>query len=377
MKFEVKPEILNNYEKVFITYDALETELASRVQQLFPKEKIHIVDSDPYENFKGTLSAEMFDQSKKMLLVTPFKGQFFKRCPGATQKKTLTCCNYYVLNLGSQCNMNCSYCYLQNYLNSPITKLYSNIDKALQELEEMAVQHPDMPFRVGTGEITDSLSLDEITLYSRKLINFFKRFPNWMLEFKTKSNTVDQFLDLGGSKNIIVSWSINPQYIIGKEEHGTASLQDRITAAKKCLQAGFSLALHIDPLIWHPEWKENYKEFVELLLQNFKPDDIQVISIGALRLQPEQRQIMKERFGLNSLVTSAEMFPSEGAKLRYDFHLRNEMFQFIIKKFKSNNDRWNIFLCMETPETWIQNFNTTPMHVPGLKDYFRPLPKLD
>lgn len=373
----VNPKIVNNFENIYITKDALESELAQRALRIFPENRIHIVDRDPFENFKGNLTAEMFDQSKKNLLITPFKGQFFKRCPGATQKKTLTCCNYYVLNLGSQCNMNCSYCYLQSYLNTPITKLYSNIQDALIELDEMAQLHPELPFRVGTGEITDSLSLDEITLYSRKLISFFKKYPKWMLEFKTKSDTVDQFLDLGPAKNVVVSWSINPDFIIQREEHGTAPLTRRLEAAKKCLASGFSLAFHIDPLIWHPDWKKNYAEFVDIFLNYFNPSDVQVISIGALRLQPEQRQIMKERFGLTSLVTTAELFPGEGAKLRYDFHLRNEMFQFVINKFKSNNPQWNIFLCMETPESWIQNFNNNPIHVPGLKDYFRPLPKVE
>ena len=376
MEIPIPNDIINHFEMVYINELTVNSSVSQRVLRHFPKEKIKIVSEEPWTDSKGELSAADFNRSKKNLYLTEYPGHFFRRCPGATQKKTLTCCNYYVLNLGSQCNMNCSYCYLQSYLNSPIMKIYTNIDKAISELEEMASQHSHLPYRVGTGEVIDSLSLDEITLYSRELISFFKKYPKWTLEFKTKSNRVEHFLDLGGNRNVVVSWSINPSYIIDSEEHGTASFNQRIEAAKKCVAAGFSLAFHIDPIIWHQDWKQNYSNLVKNLCESFTPEQVNIISLGTLRFQPEQRHMMRQRFGLKSLVTSAEMFPSEGGKMRYDASLRNEMFQFVLNEFRKRDSRWNIFLCMETPETWISSFEKTPMQVDGLKDFFRPLPKI-
>jgi hypothetical protein len=86
--------------------------------------------------------------------------------------------------------------------------------------------------------------------------------------------------------------------------------------------------------------------------------------------------MMRERFGFKSLVNQAEMFPSEGNKLRYDAGLRSEMFQFMYKKLKSLNPDFNIFLCMETPETWIKALEKIPMQMPELKDLFKPLPNV-
>ena len=79
---------------------------------------------------------------------------------------------------------------------------------------------------------------------------------------------------------------------------------------------------------------------------------------------------------MKSLVTSAEMFPSEGNKLRYDASVRAEMFQFMLKCFKENSSKWNIFLCMETPETWIGSFEKIPIQIPELRSVFKPLPTL-
>jgi spore photoproduct lyase len=368
--------MIPKFDQIFIDNVSRDSQVSKRVQSLYPADIIQFVDREPYSESKGTMTATEYDRSKRQLFLTEFKGHFFKRCPGATQKKSLTCCNYHVLNLGSQCNMNCSYCYLQSYLNSPVMKVFTNIDKALEELKEMAELHPNQPFRVGTGEVIDSLSLDEVTLYSRQLIAFFKNYPNWILEFKTKSNKVDQFLDIPGAKNIVVSWSINPPAIIDAEEHGTARFHERIEAAKKCRDKGYRIAFHIDPMIWHPEWKKNYSYLAEELNRNFSAAELQTITLGTLRFQPEQKQMMRERFGMKSLVSSAEMFPSEGNKLRYDANLRREMFQHMQNELRRCNPALNVTLCMETPETWINTFDKLPSQMPELKEFFKALPEV-
>jgi len=376
MAENLRQQISQKFERIFVDEQSLAAPVTERLLPLFESAKVQVTTGNPWASKEGALSRQDFEASKKNLWLRPYPGQFFKRCPGATQKKALTCCNYHILNLGSQCDFNCSYCYLQSYLKSPLLQIYTNLDQALGELEQMASGSPDHPFRVGTGEIIDSLSLDPLTLYSRDLIAFFRRYPKWTLEFKTKSHHVEQFLDVEHAGNVIVSWSINPSAIIEAEEHGTARLDERLDAARKARSYGFPVAFHIDPIIWTPEWKENYLGLVQQITAEFRPEDIHVISMGTLRFQPEQRHLMRERFGMKSHVVSAEMFPSEGGKLRYDARLRQEMFQTVIGAFKEVDPRYRIFLCMETPETWLSSLDDLPMKRPELKELFRPLPKL-
>jgi spore photoproduct lyase len=355
-------------DHVYIDDSAWESDVAFRARQLFPENKITKVQSDANFKERGALSAGQFDRSKKQVLITDFKGQFFKRCPGA--KPGLTCCNYFVMNLGEQCNMNCSYCYLQSFINSPVMKIYANIDSGLNELRSMGSDFEKQPLRVGTGEVIDSLSLDQLTLYSRKLITFFRDFPNWRLEFKSKSSYVDQFLDVEHANNVIVSFSINPQNIIENEEHGTASLQERLDAAEKALKKGFLLSFHLDPVIYHADWQNSYRNMVREVTARFRPEDILIMSLGALRFQPEQRHVMRERFGLGSYVLQGEMFPGRDGKWRYDQALREEMFEFILNEFREHSKEWKVFLCMETPETWLGAMKSMPKHVNGLEPFF-------
>ena len=361
-------QLINHFEKLYIDRDVLDMPVSLRMQEHFPNHKIEIVEGEPLKQIKGELSSKEFQRSKRLLHITRFKGQFFKRCPGA--RPGLTCCNYFVLNLGLQCHMNCSYCYLQSFINNPISKIYANLGDAIGELEQIQKDCGDQSVRIGTGEVIDSLALDPLTLYSHDLINFFKKAPNWKLEFKTKTNFVDQFLDIPHAGNVIVSWSINPQNIIAAEEHGTASLDERLEAARKCRDKGFQISFHIDPMIWHQDWKSNYKKLVDAICESFDPKEVPVMSVGALRFQPEQRHMMRERFQSSPYVSTAEVFPSSDGKLRYDHRLREEMFQFVVNEFKSNNKSWNVFLCMETPETWLKSQNHLPKADPGIKDLF-------
>lgn len=359
---------LESIEHIFIDQEVWDSAVAVRVRSLFASDKITAVTEEPLADRKGALSAADFDRSKRLLHLTEFKGQFFKRCPGA--RPGLTCCNYFVLNLGLQCNMNCSYCYLQSFINTPVMKIYTNIDRALSELAEIGKTARDQKLRIGTGEVIDSLSLDELTGYSEQLIRFFKDYPEWRLEFKTKSDKVDQFLDVPHGGNVIVSWSINPQEVIEKEEHGTASMEARLQAARKCADRGFLISFHIDPMIEHDGWRENYSRLVQRITELFKPEEIPFMSAGALRFQPEQRHMMRERFGLSSWVASAEMFTGSDGKLRYDKSVRSEMFKHVVGEFHRRSKNWNIFLCMETPESWLSSVGGSPKKLGGLDDLF-------
>ena len=361
-------EFNTKFDRIYIHEDSRDSEVSSRVQSIFPVDKIEFVTARPFPKIEGELSAAEFARSKRHLFLTPYRGKFFKRCPGS--RPGLACCNYFVLNWGLQCDMNCSYCYLQTFINTPVLTVYTNLDDALNELRDLKMA--DHVLRMGTGETVDSLSLDELTLYSHRLISFFRDYPKWQLEFKTKSAKVGQFLDVAHSGNVIVSWSVNPQNIISAEEHLTASLTDRLRAAQACIEKGFKVSFHIDPMIWHESWQESYGELVDEIARRFAPSQIPYMSVGALRFQPEQRGIMRERFGLNSYVTRAETFPSRDGKWRYDEKLRQEMFRFVIDRFRAHDPEWRLFMCMETPETWLKTTGSSPFKKSEMNELFDP-----
>jgi len=100
--------------------------------------------------------------AKRHLLLAPRRGPFLEHCPGST--RGVVCCSYLVLNLASNCPMDCQYCFLQEYLtNTAVLTAYVNPEAALAEVAEVLDRNPDRPFRIGTGELADSLALDPLT----------------------------------------------------------------------------------------------------------------------------------------------------------------------------------------------------------------------
>jgi spore photoproduct lyase len=166
---------------------------------------------------------------------------------------------------------------------------------------------------------------------------------------------------------------VNPEQIVAQEEHGTATTQERLEAARKVCDRGFPVAFHIDPMIFVADWKEQYGALVDDLCARFTPAEMKWVSVGALRYLPSMKQMLRERFGGKTQVLLGEMLPGEDGKLRYDRALRNEMFKFVIDRFRRHDSRYPVFLCMETPESWINTLGSTPRRVENVQDLFVPV----
>ncbi|MCM8824072.1 MAG: hypothetical protein NC822_05315, partial [Candidatus Omnitrophica bacterium] len=190
---------------------------------------------------------------------------------------------------------------------------------------------------------------DEITNYSSQLINFLRDKPV-LFELKTKSTKIDNLLKNEPSPNIIVSWSINPQEIIDKEELMTSSLEDRLTSAKIVQEKGYSLSFHFDPIIYSENWEKIYKETIETLFKKLTPP-FRWISLGTLRGSRELKNIVEQRFP-HSKIFYGELFLGEDKKLRYPKFLRKEIYQKMISWIRRYDTRTPVYLCMEDEEIW-------------------------
>ena len=313
-------------------------------------------------------SYDVFGEGKKSLALTRFKGSFLKKCPGVSPG--MVCCNYYVVNLSKNCIYDCSYCFLQDFLgNNPMQVAYVNVEDLLGELEEVFTQYPDRNFRVGTGELTDSLALDSIIPYTKHLLPFFNRQTNAVLELKTKSDQITNLLNHSDPTNIIASWSLNPQTITEREEKGTPSLIQRLEAARACLEKGYRIGFHFDPIILIPGWEEAYKQMIDIICDTIPVNKLEWISLGSFRYRPSLKSVIKDRHPETRLFTS-EHLPSKDGKFRYLRPLRNQAYEKIRGFLTARSKELNIYLCMETREIWEDVTGKTPRSDKKLDQFF-------
>src|SRR5262245_37082656 len=91
--------------------------------------------------------------AKRTLYLTAQKGRFVRACPGATSHniQSQLCCGYMIVDLIYNCNYDCTYCYLQSYVNAPYLTVYANIEQLFDELRTFLRTHPQQLVRIGSG----------------------------------------------------------------------------------------------------------------------------------------------------------------------------------------------------------------------------------
>src|SRR5258706_6453516 len=306
---------------------------------------------------KGLVVGDRFGAAKKKLYLAKHKGEFFKKCPGSEGQ---VCCNYFVINFASNCPMDCSYCYLQEYLaDNSALKVFSNVGDLIKEADQVLSKHRGMFFRVGTGEITDSLALEPYTGMVGELMPYFVQQPNMLLELKTKSDCVDSLLKFDPKGRVVVSWSMNPQRVIDWDETDTASFSERLSAARRCQEAGYRLGFHFDPMIEYPGWDADYESMLEEVFSTIDWRKLSWLSLGVLRNTPALKRAMRERFPRTQLLTGEQVLCPDG-KLRYFQPLRVAMYRKMVGWIRRAAPTVKIYLCMESKEVWQQVFGFAP-----------------
>jgi len=302
---------------------------------------------------------------ERVMLLAQQRGPFLRYCPG-TQKHI--CCLYHNLDVAAGCDLGCSYCILQGYLNVPVTTLYCNLEEMWAELDRALSSHPQEFFRVGTGELSDSLTFDPLTGLSADLVKFFAGRPNAIIELKSKNIHIENFIRLPHRRRTVVSWSLNAEAIVASEESQAPGLEERLRAAAEIQRAGFWLGFHFDPMIHHPDWREGYREVVEKIFSFVRPENIAWISLGALRYPPMLDRIIRDHHP-RSEIYLGELLPGTDQKFRYFKPLRIEMFHAMYGWIRSHAPDPPIYLCMESDEVWRKAFGYSPGRSAQLKQW--------
>jgi spore photoproduct lyase len=118
---------------------------------------IHDLDA---RRFEAPVIGPQPSYSKSTLILMHYPGKFLKGCQGSGAE---ICCNYFVVSYAWNCHYECTYCVLQSYLSNEALVVCTNIDDLLLDVRNTLAQSPERKFRIGTGELADSLALDHLT----------------------------------------------------------------------------------------------------------------------------------------------------------------------------------------------------------------------
>lgn len=310
-------------------------------------------------------SKQQMDMDKQTLRIMPYRGEFLKPCPGTNG---YICCGYMILNVGTNCPMDCSYCILQAYFNQPSLRIFINLESELDHIGRILDSQPDRIFRIGTGEFTDSLALDDITGWSITLSEFFQGRKNSVLELKTKTDRIDNLLASPYRDRMIISWSLNSHKVAAREEHGAAGIEKRLRAARQCQEEGYVIGFHFDPIIHYPGWKEDYLRTLDLMDHYMDPKGIIWISLGCFRYMPVLKSIIRRRHPKTGIL-NGEFVRGMDGKMRYFKPIRMDIYAFMTSRIEAWKKDSGLYLCMESDEIWNRSLGRSPVDSLGLARY--------
>ncbi len=306
-----------------------------------------------YENIKASLkSYDNFhidkDKTHKIRFEAVDKELGFGMCPVASPKTR--CCNLWTLDMVESCGFDCSYCSIQSFYNEDTITFNTRIKEKLLNI----TLDKDEIYHIGTGQSSDSLMWGNRGGVLDALIEFARKNPNAILELKTKSDNVGYLLQKEYPKNIIVTWSLNPQKVIDAEERLTASLDERLKAAKKIHDAGRLVGFHFHPMIWYEGWQEDYGEIFKRLLGEFDSKKVAMVSLGTLTfIKPVIKKLRKR--GFKSKILQMPLTDAAG-KLSYPKSIKKELFKSAYEGLKPWHKEVFFYMCMEDHSLWREVF---------------------
>ncbi|MCL5019623.1 MAG: hypothetical protein M1426_03990, partial [Patescibacteria group bacterium] len=358
-----------SFETIFIHPLVTSNPVTQKIIKNYPDIPVIITEKptiDIQNRRKETVSADVTN-NKRNLWITKQEGKFLHRCPGTPG---MVCCNYYVVDLIENCPLNCTYCFLQGYLNTGPITLYVNSEDLFNEVENLRKALPHELLRIGTGELSDSLALENVTEITSQLIPFFVKQKNILLELKTKTTNIENLRQFQPDGKVVIAWSVNPDSIIKSEEYNSATLSERLEAARQCQSWGYKVAFHFDPMFDFPGWETAYGDVVDALFSYVSPDTITWISLGTFRYFSNLKEIIKERFPKTPIIYG-EHHPGADGKMRYLRLLRERMYQTVYKRIRMHAPELPVYLCMESAQVWRNVFGWVPECEKNWSDYFQ------
>ncbi len=267
--------------------------------------------------------------------------------------KNIVCPHFWAFKPFIGCPYQCSYCFLQGTFFGNKAPRLKNLKETAKNLEEFLSWATSVGLKLllNVGELCDSLAIPKWTVkFLEVCVPILEKFPGNKLLFLTKAgiNNVHFLLDDPSFNEIIVmSHSLNPQLIIERFEKGTASLENRLEAAKKLQETGYEVRLRIDPIIPVKDWSILYSELIEMILKKYdlKPERI---TLGSLRGLKKTILYAKDKKWVRYLDKQEKT--GWGLKIKKD--LRLSLYSRIIQDIRKHGFNGFVSLCKETPDIW-------------------------
>ena len=199
--------------------------------------------------------------------------------------------NFYYTSCMMNCIYDCEYCYLKGMYPSGNVVVFVNLEDIFDEVQKILKEHA---MYLCVSYDTDMLAMERITGYTQEWIHFVKNQKNLTIEIRTKSADSLFWQKHSPTPGIIYGITLSPQAVIDAYEHKTPSLKQRIASAAEAVQRGYAVRLCFDPMIYCPDWEQQYDGMLEQVFSEIDMEKIEDVSIGTFRVSQDYLKKMRK-----------------------------------------------------------------------------------
>ena len=273
------------------------------------------------------------------------------------------------------CFHKCQYC-----RRGRVTTVMLNIEETLEHVDALMASAPwQKVYRYDVE--TDPLILEPEYGMCRTLVEHYADLEDRYIILFSKSDNVDFLLDLEHRGHTIMLWTLSTPTVSRRIELATATTEQRIAAARKCQDAGYTVRFKFKPIVPIADWRREATDMFEKLFAEVRPDNL---SMEMLFFDSVEE--LKELFDMSlfdpALIRMLEEHEAAGRMTDrmhpFPHAFRAEVYEHYADEVQRLSPKTRLSLCAETRAMWQQlgprlgmtadafACNCGPVAVPGI-----------
>lgn len=331
------------FSHIYIEEALLRERECLRVLERFPK-AVYI----PIRHYKDVFNRKkqnrsLQEKSRKLILARKEGQRIYK---GAPVCQDFSEAHFYYSSLLMNCPFHCAYCYLRGMYPSANLVLFLNLNDYFTDCRALLSEKGSLYLCISYD--TDLIAMEEVYPYVERFLSFLEEEKKLLIEVRTKAGGEGFFRRIETlsvpedvKRRMIFAFTLSPPEIVEEAEQGSAGLMGRIVAVKRAIEEGFRVRLCFDPMIYHADWKNIYRRFLDLVFREIPSEKVYDISVGSFRISESYLKAM-ERACPDSPHT---FFPYENTNGFYHYPkvLLEEMEGFLLSRIEEQFPKERIF----------------------------------
>lgn len=305
--------VIPKFSHIYVEEDVLELERTKQVLKYFKHSSI-IVIKDYRDVFNRKKQCHAVQKECQNLILAKKKKDFLY--PASPVCQSFGNEHFYYSTSMMNCIYDCEYCFLKGMYPSGNIVVFMNLEDFFDEVRKVLLKHP---VYLCVSYDTDMLALEPIFHYGKLWSEFSKTYDDLSIEIRTKGTFSEEWKKIAISQNVILAFTLSPDYVAQEYEHGTPNLSQRIAMIQQAIQIGYPVRICFDPIVVFPNYERSYQLMIQQVSKEVDLTQVKDISVGSFRISKNYLSNMRKQYP-NSSVLQYPYVCEQGF-----YHLPNEI----------------------------------------------------